>query len=144
MASVREASSPSPPPVDPLSPRAIRPEDEASAEGPTLDEDGLPLNPAQLRSPSGELRVRPRQQRWAGDEKAPSLRCRELRRPLYESLFSCGRGLRLRKAQGHRGTLHNRAYGPGAIVTTTVASFRGFEDAQCGKPAGLEGAHRAG
>ena len=118
MASVRGAPSPPPPPpvdprVDGLSPRAIRPEDEASAEGPALDEDGLPLNPAQLRSPSGELRVRPRQQRWAGDvaslEKAPPLRCRELRRPLYESLFSCGRGLRLRKAQGHRGTLHNRA-----------------------------------
>ena len=53
MASVPEASSPSPPPVDPLSPRAIRPEDEAPArEGTALDEDGLPPNPAQLRSPS--------------------------------------------------------------------------------------------
>ena len=52
MASVREASSPSPPPVDPLSPRAIRPEDAAPArEGTALDEDGLPPNPAQLRSP---------------------------------------------------------------------------------------------
>ena len=72
MASVRGAPPPPPPPpvdprVDDLSPRAIRPEDEASAEGPALDEDGLPLNPAQLRSPSGELRVRPRQQRWVGD-----------------------------------------------------------------------------
>ena len=73
MASVRGAPPPPPPPppvdprVDGLSPRAIRPEDEASAEGPALDEDGLPLNPAQLRSPSGELRVRPRQLWWAGD-----------------------------------------------------------------------------
>ena len=60
MASVREASSPSPPPVDPLSPRAIQPEDEAPAEGPTLDEDGLPPNPARrssVRSPCGGLRV---------------------------------------------------------------------------------------
>ena len=68
MASVREASSPSPPRVDPLSPRAIRPEDAAPArEGTALDEDGLPPNPAQLRSPSGELRVRPRRASWAGD-----------------------------------------------------------------------------
>ena len=67
MASVRGAPPsppPPPPPVDPrvdgLSPRAIRPEDEASTEGPTLDEDGLPPNPARrssVRSPCGGLRV---------------------------------------------------------------------------------------
>ena len=52
---------------DGLSPRPIRPEDEVPAEDPVLDEDGLPPNPASLRSPSGELRCRPRMRSWAGD-----------------------------------------------------------------------------
>ena len=140
MASVRGAPPPPPPPppppvdprVDGLSPRAIRPEDEASAEGPALDEDGLPLNPAQLRSPSGELRVRPRQQRWVGDaasfEKAKADFDAEDKTPEREAIRSVRRAA---QAARKAGTVQLcRKFSRGEVCELTACPLRHETDSR--------------
>ena len=61
MASVRGSIKTTTQPTQPTQP--VPAVSEASA----FDEDGLPLNPAQLRLPSGEVRERPRLRSWEGD-----------------------------------------------------------------------------